>query len=176
MLVKPRLPNVSFTTPASLTRSAKCMMALRRWTGWSRSRSAASRSRLLRRLRSGPPKMRPWIRCRTRKRCAQTCRSTASTSSTHQATLTSRLKLNVRCACSTVQWLCLTVLPALSRNPKPYGVRLTNTAFRGCVSSTSSTVPAQTFITAYSRSSIVWVRTRWCFTCRSARKAISRVS
>ena len=36
---------------ASPTRSAKCMKAPRRWTGWSRSRSAASRSRRPRRPR-----------------------------------------------------------------------------------------------------------------------------
>ena len=45
MPARPRRPNASCSTPASTTRSAKCMTAPRRWTGWSRSRSAASRSR-----------------------------------------------------------------------------------------------------------------------------------
>src|SRR5690242_16835287 len=38
-------PNGSSTTPARATRSAKSMTAPPPWTGWSRSRSAASRSR-----------------------------------------------------------------------------------------------------------------------------------
>ncbi len=41
---RPR-PSGSSITPASPTRSAKSMTAPRRWTGWSRSRSAGSRSR-----------------------------------------------------------------------------------------------------------------------------------
>ena len=49
---RPR-PSASSTTPARATRSAKSMMAPPRWTGWSRSRSAASRSRPPRRPASG---------------------------------------------------------------------------------------------------------------------------
>ena len=41
------------TTLARNTKSAKCMTALRPWTGWSRSKSAASPSRPPRRRRSG---------------------------------------------------------------------------------------------------------------------------
>ena len=44
--------SASSTIPASRIRSAKCTTALRPWTGWSRSRSAASRSR--------PPRPRPF--------------------------------------------------------------------------------------------------------------------
>ena len=46
-------PSASSTTPARATRSARSTMAPRRWTGWSRSRSAASRSRRPRRRASG---------------------------------------------------------------------------------------------------------------------------
>ena len=44
MPVRPPRPSASCITRAAPTRSAKCMKAPRRWTGWSRSRSAASRS------------------------------------------------------------------------------------------------------------------------------------
>ena len=64
-----RRPSASFITPASPTRSAKCMKAPRRWTGWSRSKSAGSPSRPPRRPASGAPR-----RARAK--------STASTSST----------------------------------------------------------------------------------------------
>jgi elongation factor G len=53
------------------------------WTGWSRSRSAASRSRPPRRPASGT--------------------TTASTSSTRPATSTSPSRSSVRCACSTAR-------------------------------------------------------------------------
>ena len=45
MPVRRRRPSAFCTIPARRTRSARCMKAPRRWTGWSRSRSAASRSR-----------------------------------------------------------------------------------------------------------------------------------
>ena len=50
MPARPPRPSASFITPASPTRSARCMRAPPRWTGWSRSRSAASPS-----LRPRPP-------------------------------------------------------------------------------------------------------------------------
>jgi hypothetical protein len=62
MPARRRRPSASSTTPASPTRSAKSMTAPRRWTGWSRSRSAASPSPRPRRPPSGsarrirPPK------------------------------------------------------------------------------------------------------------------------
>ncbi len=43
MPVRPRRRSASSITPAAPTRSAKCTKAPRSWTGWSRSRSAASR-------------------------------------------------------------------------------------------------------------------------------------
>src|SRR5262249_11365784 len=49
---RPR-PSGSSTTRAAPTRWARRTKARPRWTGWRRSRSAASRSRLLRRRRSG---------------------------------------------------------------------------------------------------------------------------
>ena len=45
MPARPRRPSASCSTRASPTRSAKCTKAPPTWTGWSRSRSAASRSR-----------------------------------------------------------------------------------------------------------------------------------
>ena len=53
MPARPRPPNASCSTPASPTRWAKSTTAPRPWTGWSRSRSAASRSRRPRRPASG---------------------------------------------------------------------------------------------------------------------------
>ena len=53
MPARPRPPNASCSTPASRTRSAKCTTAPPSWTGWSRSASAASRSRPPRRPASG---------------------------------------------------------------------------------------------------------------------------
>ncbi len=46
-------PSASCTTPGRATKSAKSTKGPRRWTGWSRSRSAASRSRRRRRPASG---------------------------------------------------------------------------------------------------------------------------
>ena len=70
MPARPRRPSASSTTPASRIRSAKCTRAPRPWTGWSRSRSAASPSRRPRRPASG------------RSRPADAGPPTASTSST----------------------------------------------------------------------------------------------
>ena len=53
MPARRRRPSASCSTPAAATRSARCTKAPRRWTGWSRSRSAASRSRRPRRPASG---------------------------------------------------------------------------------------------------------------------------
>jgi hypothetical protein len=44
MPARPPRPSGSSTTPARATRSARCTTAPPRWTGWSRSRSGASRS------------------------------------------------------------------------------------------------------------------------------------
>ena len=53
MPARPPLLSACSITPASITRSARCTKAPRRWTGWCRSRSAASRSRRLPRPVSG---------------------------------------------------------------------------------------------------------------------------
>src|SRR5207249_3864072 len=50
---RPRRPSGSSITPGARTRSARSTKAPRRWTGWCRSRSAASRSRRPRRPASG---------------------------------------------------------------------------------------------------------------------------
>src|SRR6516165_3274813 len=53
MPARPRRRSASSITPARATRSARCTMAPRRWTGWSKSRSAASPLRRPPPLRSG---------------------------------------------------------------------------------------------------------------------------
>jgi glucosylceramidase len=55
-LARPPPRNASCSTPASITRSARCTMARPRWTGWSRSRNAASPSP----RRPPPPSGRAW--------------------------------------------------------------------------------------------------------------------
>ena len=80
MPARRRRPSASSITPAGRTRSARCTKAPRRWTGWSRSRSAASRSPRPRRPASG-----------TRPASGHT----ASTSSTRRATSTSRSRSSV---------------------------------------------------------------------------------
>ncbi len=79
---RPR-PSVSFSTPASTTRSARSTTVPRRWTGWCRSRSEASPSRRPRRPVCGG--------------------AIASTSSTRPATWISRSRSSGACACSTAR-------------------------------------------------------------------------
>ena len=98
----------------SPTRSAKSMTALPPWTGWSRSRSAASPSRRPRR----PP-------CGT---------ASASTSSTPPATSTSPSRWSARCACSTARCALLDAnARASSRRPRPSGARATSTTCRASI-------------------------------------------
>ena len=124
MPARRRRRNGSCSTPGSRTRSAKCTKAPPSWTGWSRSRSAASPSRRPRRPASGA--------------------ITASTSSTRPATSTSRPKSSARCACSTARSPCSTRSPASSRSRKPCGARPTSTACRASASSTRWTASART--------------------------------
>ena len=68
---------------------------------------------------------------------------TASTSSTPQGMSTPiEVERSLRVLDGAVA--CFDGVQALSRSRKPFGVRPTNTAFRACASSTSSTGPAQT--------------------------------
>ena len=53
MRVKPQRLSVFCTIPVNLTKLVKCMMVLRPWTGWSRSRSVVLRLHLLRQQHSG---------------------------------------------------------------------------------------------------------------------------
>ena len=161
-LARPPRLNGFCSTPASPTRSAKCTMARRRWTGWSRSKNAGSPSPRPRRPVSGRPTM-------------ARAPNTASTSSTLPDTLTSPSKSNAPCACSMARSPVLTAWPGLSPSPKPYGVRPTNTASPACASSISWIAPAQTSNIASSRSSTVSARVRRCFIFRSASKPTSRV-
>ena len=128
MPARRRRPSAFSITRARAIRSAKCMTAPPPWTSWSRSRSAASRSR--------PPRRRA------------TGKIIASTSSTRRATWTSRSKSNVPCACSTAQSPCSTPLPVSSRSPKPCGARPTSITCRASASSTRWTAWARTFSAA----------------------------
>lgn len=107
------------------------MMARPPWTGWSKSRNAALPLPRQRRPASG----RVWL---------TTSLSTTSTSSTPRATLTSPLKLNARCACSTVLAWFTAQWAAFSHSRKPYGVRLTSTKCHVWPSSTRWTAPVRT--------------------------------
>ena len=136
MPARPRPPNASCSTPASRTRWAKCTTAPPSWTGWSRSASAASRSRPPRRPASG----RGWT---------GTIPSIGSTSSTRPATSTSRSKSSARCACSTARAWCTARSAACSRNRKPCGGRPTSTRCRGLRSSTRWTAQGANFFKVY---------------------------
>ena len=121
---RPPRPSGSSTTPAAPTRSARCTRAPRSWTGWSRSRSAASPSR-----RPPPP---------------ASGATTGSTSSTRPATSTSPSRSSGRCASSTARSRCSTRSPASSPRPRPCGARPTSTTCRACASSTRWTASAPT--------------------------------
>ena len=95
MPARRRRPSAFSITPARAIRSAKCMKAPPPWTGWSRSRSAASPSPRPPRPASG--------------------KTTASTSSTRPATWISPSKWSVPCACWTALSPCSTPSPASSR-------------------------------------------------------------
>ena len=92
---RPPPPSASSSTPASPTRSVRSTRAPPPWTGWSRSRSAASRSRPPRRPAGG--------------------RTTRSTSSTPPGTSTSPPRSSARCASSTAPSPSSTVSPVSSR-------------------------------------------------------------
>ena len=111
-----RRPSGSSTTPARATRSARCTRAPRRWIGWSRSRSAASRSRRLRRPRSGA--------------------TSGSTSSIRPAMSTSPSRWSVRCGCSTAPCACSIRTRGSSRRPRRCGARATSTRCRASSSPT----------------------------------------
>ena len=115
---------ILYYTGRSAIRSARSMTAPPPWTGWSRSRSAASPSR-----RPRPPASGAII---------------ASTSSTRRATSTSPSRSSGRCACLTARSPCSTRSPASSRSRRRCGARRTSTACRACASSTRWTAPART--------------------------------
>ena len=122
--VRRRRRSGSSITRGSTTRSARSTTGPRRWTGWSRSRSAASRSRRPRRPASG--------------------RGSGSTSSTRRATSTSRPRWSARSASSTAPSPCSTPSPASSRSPRPSGARPTATGSPASRSSTRWTASAPT--------------------------------
>ncbi len=161
MPARPPPPSVFCTTPVRTTRSARRTMALRRWTSWRRSRSVASRSSPLRPPASGT--VRPTTRAS----------SSRSTSSTPRATSTSPPRWSVRCACSMAPWPSSTARKALSRSPRPYGVRPTSTAFRASASSTRWTSWALTSTTRSTPSRRSWVPPRSSCSCRSALRTTS---
>ena len=106
MPVRRRLRRGSSSTPASATSWARSTRARPRWTGWSRSRSAASRS-------PRPPRPAPG-------------REPGSTSSTRRDTSTSPPRSSAPCASSTARSPCSTPCPASSPSPRRSGARPTS--------------------------------------------------
>ncbi len=147
MPARPPRPSGCFTTQGSITRSVKCTKARPRWTGWCRSRSAASRSR-----RQRPPVSGATI---------------GSISSTRPGTSTSRSKSSGASACSTARWPFSARSAESSRNPRPCGARPTSIAFRASRSSIRWTAWAPTS-SAWSPKSATSSRpSRWCCSFRS---------
>ncbi len=132
----------------------RCTRAPRRWTGWRRSRSAASRSR--------PPR---------RRRCGTTI---ASTSSIRPGTWTLRSRSSGACASSTAPSPSSTPSPASSPSPRPSGGRPTSTRCRGSRSSTRWTAPAPISSPPCSRWSTASARTRSRSSSRSAQEDLHR--
>ena len=116
---RPRRRSASCFIRERRTASARCTRARPPWTGWSRSRSAASR--LHRRRRPVPGT------------------TFASTLSIHPATWTLPPRWSARCACWTAPSLYLTQCTGCSRSRKKSGGRRISTVFREFVSSTRST-------------------------------------
>mgnify|MGYP003693928845 CR=1 FL=1 len=113
-------PSASSTTPARPTRSARCTKAPPRWTGWSRSRSAASRSR--------PPR-RPAFWTRNGIEYRINIIDTPGPRRLHRRgrALAARARRRRR--------RCSTRSPASSRRPRRCGARPTATACRASSSS-----------------------------------------
>ena len=148
MPVRPPLPSGCSTTPGSITRSVKCTKAPPRWTGWCRSRSAASRSR-----RPRPPVSGATI---------------GSISSIRPDTSISRSRSSAPCACSTARWRCSARSAESSRSPRPCGARPTSIAFRASRSSTRWTAWAPTSSAWSGRSATSSRPSRCCCSFRSA--------
>ena len=157
-------PNASCTTPARTTRSVRRTMALRRWTSWLRSRSAASPFSPLQPPASGIVRPTTWTM------------SSRSTSSTPLATWTSPLRWSAPCACSMAPSPSSTARKAWNRSPKPCGVRLTSIRFRVSASSTRWISSAPTSTTPCRPSRTSWASSRSSFSCRSALRTTSPAS
>ena len=150
---RPR-PSVSSTIRARTIRSAKCTMALRRWTSWFRSRSAA--------LRFSPP-LRAFRGA-----------TTASRSSILPDTLTLRPKWSALCAFSTARSLFIARSAAFSPSPSRSGVSPRSIKFRRSRSSTRWTASAPTSTALWSRCALSSRPTPYRWSSRSARPSLSR--
>ena len=131
-------------------------MVLPSWTGWSRSRSAGSRS---------PPR---------RPHASGTV--TGSTSSTPPATSTSPSRSSARCASSTARSRSSTRSPGSSPSRRPSGARPTSTRSPGSPSSTRWTGSAPTSRCRSGRSASASAPTRSRSSSRSAPRTSSRAS
>ena len=146
MRAKPPLQSGFCIIPAVRTRSAKCMMAMPPWTGWSKSKSAASPLPLLRQPVSGSaPKM---AKPRQANMAAMLKKpNSALISLIHPATWISPLRLSVHWLFWMARYVCWMPMPVLSRRQKPYGARLTVIKCRALCSSTRWIKSAPTSLT-----------------------------
>ncbi|MNH14712.1 hypothetical protein D3C79_743090 [compost metagenome] len=158
---RPPPPNASCSTPGSTTRWARCTMVPRPWTGWPRSRSAASPSPRRRPQRSG--KARP----------SSSPTSTVSTSSTPQATSISPSRWSAHCACSMARSWYSAARTASSRSPRQSGARPTSTTCHAWPTSTRWTAKGPTSCAWSSRSINAWGTTRCPSSWPSAAKRTS---
>ena len=156
MPARRRRPSAFCSIRARTAKSARRMKAPPPWTGWLRSRSAASPL---------PPLRRP-----------ATGRTIASTSSTLPATSISPSRSSVPCAFWTALSPCSARRAALSRSPRLFGVRPSTIMFRAWCTSTRWTSWARTSTAWWTCSTSVCTRMRIRFSCRSARRTISAAS
>jgi hypothetical protein len=150
MPARPPLLSACSSTPASITKLVRCTKALRRWTGWCRSRSAASRSRRL-----PPPVSGATI---------------ASILSTLRDTSISRSKSSARCASSTARSQSSARSAGSSRSPRRCGARPTSIACRGLRSSTRWIASARSSNASCRRCATSSRPRRCCCICRLAPK------
>src|SRR4029453_7765436 len=148
-----RLSGFSITRERA-TRSARCTKAPRRWTGWSRRRSAAS----------------PLLRLRLR----HSGKRSASTSLIRPATSTSPSRSSARFVCLTAPCACSIPTRASNRRPRRSGVRAINTRCPASSSPTRWTRLVRTFSSVSTTSRRALAQSRWPSSFRLVRSRTSK--